>query len=101
MARAGRQSGMLAGALLVDLDWFSDVNEKLGAAAGDQLLRIVAERLENVIRTEDSVGRLDDDRFLITVESVARGVGHDTLARRVIEAGHKPVGGRDEIGPSV
>ncbi len=100
VARAGRQSGMLAGALLVDLDWFSDVNEKLGRAAGDQLLRVVAERLEDVIRTEDSVGRLGGDQFLITVESVAKGVRLDSLARRVIEALHKPVSGLDDFGPS-
>jgi diguanylate cyclase (GGDEF)-like protein len=99
VARAGRQSGMLAGALLVDVDWFDDVNQKLGRAAGDQLLRTVAERLEEVVRTEDSVGRLEGDKFLITVESVARGVRLDSLARRLIEALHKPVE-LDDFGPS-
>ena len=99
VARAGRQSGMLAGALLVDVDWFDDVNQKLGRAAGDQLLKTVAERLEQVVRTEDSVGRLEGDKFLITVESVARGVRLDSLARRLIEALHKPVD-LDDFGPS-
>src|SRR5262249_545150 len=87
-------------ALLVDLDWFSDVNEKLGRSAGDQLLRVVAERLEDVIRTEDSVGRLGGDQFLITVESVAKGVRLDSLARRAIEPLHNPVSGLDDFGPS-
>jgi diguanylate cyclase (GGDEF)-like protein len=99
VARAGRQSGMLAGALLVDVDWFKDVNDKLGRAAGDQLLRIVAERLEHVVRAEDSVGRLDGDQFLITVEAVARGARLDSLARRITEALHKPVE-LDDFGPS-
>jgi diguanylate cyclase (GGDEF)-like protein len=99
VARAGRQSGMLAGALLVDVDWFDDVNQKLGRAAGDQLLKTVAERLEQVVRTEDSVGRLEGDKFLITVESVARGARLDSLARRLIEALHKPVD-LDDFGPS-
>jgi diguanylate cyclase (GGDEF)-like protein len=99
VARAGRQSGMLAGALLVDVDWFKDVNEKLGRGAGDQLLRIVADRLDTVVRAEDSVGRLEGDRFAILVESVARGARLDGLARRITEALHKPVE-LDDFGPS-
>ena len=50
IARAGRDSGMLAGALFVDIDRLKDVNEKLGQAASDQLLRVVGERLEVVVR---------------------------------------------------
>ena len=36
IARAGRQSGLLTGAVLIDIDWFEDINEKLGVQAGDQ-----------------------------------------------------------------
>jgi diguanylate cyclase (GGDEF)-like protein len=90
LARAGRQSGLLVGALFIDLDWFKDVNERLGQAAGDQILKIVAERLEGVVRAGDTVGRLGDDEFVILVESAARGARLDSLARRVVEALHKP-----------
>jgi diguanylate cyclase (GGDEF)-like protein len=90
LARAGRQSGLLVGALFIDIDWFKDVNEKLGEAAGDQLLKNVSERLENVVRAGDTVGRLGDDEFVILVESAARGARLDALARRVIESLHKP-----------
>ena len=38
LARAGRQSGLLVGALFIDIDWFKDVNERLGETAGDQIL---------------------------------------------------------------
>ncbi len=99
VARAGRQSGMLAGALFIDIDWFKDVNDKLGKDAGDQLLSIVSERLEGVLRTGDTVGRLGGDEFVLLVESAARGVRLDSLARRVIEALHKPVE-LDGFGPS-
>jgi diguanylate cyclase (GGDEF)-like protein len=91
LARAGRESGLLAGALFIDIDWFENVNDKLGPAAGDELLTIVAERLETVIRAHDTVGRLGGDDFVILVESAARGARLDSLARRVIEALHKPV----------
>jgi diguanylate cyclase (GGDEF)-like protein len=91
LARASRQPGLLTGALFIDIDWFSDVNDKLGEPAGDQLLTIVAERLEGVVRTHDTVGRLGGDEFVVLVESAARGVRLDSLARRVVEAMHKPV----------
>jgi diguanylate cyclase (GGDEF)-like protein len=99
VARAARQSGMLAGALFIDIDWFKDINERLGAPAGDQLLKTVAERLGSVVRTGDTVGRLGGDQFVVLVESPARGVRLDSLARRAIEALHKPVA-LDDFGPS-
>jgi diguanylate cyclase (GGDEF)-like protein len=91
VARAKRQSGMLAGALFIDVDWFKDVNDKIGQAAGDQLLTIVAQRLERVVRTGDTVGHLGADKFVVLVESAARGSRLDSLAQRVIEALHEPV----------
>jgi diguanylate cyclase (GGDEF)-like protein len=99
VARAGRDSGMLAGALFVDIDRLKDVNEKLGAAAGDQLLRIVGERLNDVVRTHDTVGRLGGDEFVVLVESAARGIRLDSLAQRMIAALHQPVE-LDNFGPS-
>ncbi|HEV2974633.1 MAG TPA: EAL domain-containing protein [Solirubrobacteraceae bacterium] len=100
LARAGRQSGLLVGALFVDIDWFRDVNEKLGREAGDQLLAIVGERLEGVVRAHDTVGRLGGDEFVVLVETAARGARLDSLARRMIEALHKPVE-LDGFGPGV
>jgi len=99
VARAGRDSGMLAGALFVDIDQLKEVNEKLGLSAGNQLLKIVGQRLEDVVRTGDTVGRLDGDEFVVLVESKARGVRLDSLAQRMIEALHKPVE-IDSFGPS-
>jgi diguanylate cyclase (GGDEF)-like protein len=99
IARAGRDSGMLAGALFVDVDRLKDVNEKLGQAASDQLLRIVGERLEVVVRAHDTVGRLGGDEFVVLVESAARGVRLDSLAQRMIEALHQPIE-LDDFGPS-
>jgi diguanylate cyclase (GGDEF)-like protein len=99
LARVGRQSGMLTGALLVDLDWFEDINEKLGREAGDQLLRVAAERLQSVVRADDTVGRLGEDKFVALVESQARGVKLESLAARMIEALREPVE-LEGFGPS-
>jgi diguanylate cyclase (GGDEF)-like protein len=99
VARTGRDSGMLAGALFVDIDQLAEVDDKLGPAARDQLLKIVGERLLDVVRTGDTVGRLDGDEFVVLVESAARGVRLDSLAQRMIEALHKPIE-LDDFGPS-
>jgi diguanylate cyclase (GGDEF)-like protein len=100
VARAGRQSGMLAGALFIDIDRFKDVNERFGQAAADELLKIVAERLLNVVRTGDTVGRLGGDQFVVLVESAARGARLDSLARRVLESLHQAVS-LDGFGPEL
>jgi diguanylate cyclase (GGDEF)-like protein len=96
--RTGRQSGLLCGALLINIDWFKDINAKLGQPAGDQLLLAVAQRLEGVVRANDTVGRLREDEFLVLVEAAARSAKLDSLARRMIEALHKPVE-LDDFGP--
>ena len=99
LARAGRQSGIMVGALFIDIDWFKDVNEKLGNEAGDELLKIIGERLNVVIREHDTVGRYGGDEFVVLVESAARGMRLDSLARRIIESLHKPVE-LEGFGPS-
>jgi diguanylate cyclase (GGDEF)-like protein len=91
LARAEREAGLLTGALLIDVDWFKDVNDKLGTPAGDEVLKIVAGRLEATMRVQDTVGRLGEDQFLVLVECAARSVRPDALAQRVIEILHEPI----------
>jgi diguanylate cyclase (GGDEF)-like protein len=99
LARAGRNSAIMVGALFIDIDWFKDLNDKLGEEAGDQILKIVAERLQDVVRTHDTVGRYSGDEFVVIVESQVRGMRLDSLARRIIESLHKPVD-IEGFGPS-
>lgn len=99
LARTGRQSETVAGALAIEIDWLKDVNDRLGREAGDRLVQVVAQRLEHVIRTGDTVGRLGGDEFVVLVESSARGIRLDSLARRILEALHEPVE-LEGFGPS-
>jgi diguanylate cyclase (GGDEF)-like protein len=91
LARSGRQASIVPGALFIDVDDFKHVNDNLGHAAGDQLLKIVGERLQGAVRGQDTVGRLGGDEFVVLVESEAPGVSLDVLAGRLVEALREPV----------
>jgi diguanylate cyclase (GGDEF)-like protein len=94
LVRRGPSHAGLA-VLFVDLDDFKEVNDTLGHAAGDQLLRLVATRLAGVLRPEDTAGRLGGDEFAFLVEEV-RPEDIDHIAERIVRALAEPfdLGGR-------
>ena len=65
------ETGEQIGLLLVDLDHFKHVNDALGHSAGDELLKIVAERLRAGVRNDDFVARIGGDEFAIILEHIA------------------------------
>ena len=66
IAAAARNEEQLA-VLFIDLDRFKQVNDSLGHPAGDELLRNVAHRLQQVLRGSDIAGRLSGDEFVVVV----------------------------------
>jgi diguanylate cyclase (GGDEF)-like protein/PAS domain S-box-containing protein len=90
LERGVRRQNLFA-VLLIDLDDFKTVNDSLGHAAGDELLTIVARRLESCLRPEDTCARLGGDEFAILVESIASPDAAAVVARRILETLGTPV----------
>jgi diguanylate cyclase (GGDEF)-like protein len=72
--------------IFVDLDDFKSVNDRLGHAAGDEVLVTLAARLRGAIRASDVVGRVGGDEFLVICPEVGGATGAGRLAERVAYA---------------
>jgi diguanylate cyclase (GGDEF)-like protein len=90
--------------MMIDLDGFKGVNDTLGHDAGDQLLIIVARRLQQLVREVDFVSRLGGDEFVIVRPGLHQPGEAATFARRVLQRLAEPVevaGQQVRIGASI
>lgn len=84
--RVAERVGDMVAVLFVDLDQFKQVNDTLGHASGDELLKMVANRLRGVCRKEDTLGRLGGDEFIVVGQHMQSQSGAATLASKLIQA---------------
>lgn len=84
IASARRHEKLLA-VLFLDLDGFKAVNDRLGHAAGDELLREVARRLKQTVRAEDTVARLGGDEFVVLLNGMNHMDDVTVLLDRIME----------------
>ena len=87
--RASRRRGTMS-LMLLDLDGFKNVNDTLGHAAGDALLRAVAERLKANVPEGDLIARLGGDEFAVLLEDVVSPREVEALARKIIGVFQEP-----------
>jgi len=74
MARA-RRHGHFGALMFIDLDNFKTINDSLGHSVGDELLKVVAKRITECIRQEDTAARMGGDEFIIIITELDDSIG--------------------------
>ena len=75
----------------IDLDGFKPINDQHGHLIGDQVLQVVSDRLQNVMRKSDFAARIGGDEFVLVVESVVDKRKINVLINRVLKSIEKPI----------
>ncbi len=100
-----RRHGSRVGVLFIDLDRFKHVNDSMGHAAGDRLLKAAAARIQASVRESDTVARLGGDEFTVIIEDLTDQAQAERVAQKLIESFVLPldIDGRTEvvISPSI
>lgn len=90
IARRKRNPGHGFAVLFLDLDHFKDINDSHGHVAGDDVLRLVAQRLESLTRVTDTVARLGGDEFVILLDDVRHEAELNSLLQRIVAGLDQP-----------
>ncbi|MGB5260851.1 MAG: EAL domain-containing protein [Gammaproteobacteria bacterium] len=89
LAQARRQESILA-LLFIDLDRFKIINDSLGHTIGDQLLRVISERLKMCLREGDTVARLGGDEFMILLPDIRNASDAGRIGTKIIRSLTEP-----------
>jgi diguanylate cyclase (GGDEF)-like protein/PAS domain S-box-containing protein len=97
LARAAR-TGKAMALMFLDIDLFKTINDSLGHAAGDEVLKEFARRLKLAVRTTDSIARLAGDEFVIILEGLNDRAEPQAIARKILSQISRPfdIGGREQ-----
>ena len=89
LVMARRRTSRLA-VLFLDLDNFKRINDTQGHARGDEVLRLVARRLESVVRDSDTVSRFGGDEFVVLLAEIANPADAGLIAAKILEVLAEP-----------
>ncbi len=87
---ASRRLGVLTAVLYIDLDGFKHINDTRGHEAGDQLLRMVGQRMQSCIREKDTAARMGGDEFCIILQELSHLDAAEIIANKLQDAMTQP-----------
>jgi len=90
LSRARRALAGIA-LMYLDIDHFKSINDTLGHAAGDEVLKAFASRLQQSVRVTDTVARLGGDEFVIVLEGLTSAEEPQIVARKIIANVRRPL----------
>jgi diguanylate cyclase (GGDEF)-like protein/PAS domain S-box-containing protein len=88
---AAQRHGDLLGVVYLDLDAFKPINDTYGHATGDNVLRVVADRLSSCVREYDTVARLGGDEFVVVLPRLTRASDLDEVAQKLCHEICRPI----------
>lgn len=90
IAKSNRDGTKMA-LLFIDLDHSKEINDSYGHKTGDEVLKIVTQRLSDVLRNQDALSRLGGDEFTVIAEGLKDGQGASVLAAKILETLSKEI----------
>lgn len=95
LGSAGRRRDDELALLFLDLDLFKQINDSLGHAAGDTVLRTVADRVRNRLRSRDLAGRMGGDEMVVVLQGLSDLAAAIAVAETILVAIEQPIQGSD------
>ena len=81
-----KRHGSAVALMYMDIDYFKQVNDRFGHAAGDEVLRVFGQRLQACVRSGDLVARLGGDEFVVLIEDLSSTATAEAIAEKLIAA---------------
>jgi len=88
---SARRHGTGLAVLMVDLDRFKEINDTFGHQAGDEVLRVTAARVLQIVRKADTVARLGGDEFVVLLAELTDPQAAERIAEKIVEALTVPI----------
>lgn len=85
------EEGLPFGLMLIDLDFFKKVNDTFGHAAGDHVLKVVAQILTDEIRHSDVIARVGGDEFVLALPDMTTEAALNAMGERIISRISEPI----------